>query len=262
MMLKRAGSLVTAALLCALGNARAQLDDDQPTCAPLNYVLKVIPGSDSQMQLSASVNGTGTLKVDSTKDTSTVKANVTARIKPAGNVLNIEWKVLGDANRPSVRTAWVSLQLGSGSSYTPVAVFRTDYYPGRQALKFNFDAPPPHSLRCEAQAPQYAVVLGQAVGEGRVTQWTLSVNGKFYAITNNDPSNIGRGLRLDLRPYLVQGKNNVKVQWTVLKEQNAQAAYGAQIVRTVKGQSKVLAQTVVRAAQGQTGQLQTVIEVP
>jgi len=263
MNIRRAGSFLgAAALSCILGAARAQLEADPAACAPLNYVLKVSPGSSASMQLSASVNGGSPLKVDSTKDTAAVSANVTAQIKPTGNALKIEWKVLGNANQPQVRTAWISLQLGNGRTYTPVAVFRTDYYPGRQALNFKFDAPPQKTLRCDASAPQYAVVLGQAVGEGRVSQWTLSVNGKFYAITNNEPSNIGRGLRLDLRPYLIHGKNNVKLQWTVLEEQSASGAYGAQIIRTANGQTKVLAQTVVRAKQGESGQLQTVIEVP
>ncbi len=249
-------------LVGLLSSARAQLDADQASCAPLSYVLQIQPDSSSEMQVRATLNGATPLKVDSAKSTTTVKANVTKQVKPTGNVLNIQWKVTGDANKADARTSWVTLQMGSGQKYTPVAVFRTDYYPGRTSLNFKFDAPPAGNVRCVLNLPRYEVSLGRSSGGGRVTQFTLSINGKFYAITSNEPSDIGHGLHLDLGPYLKHGKNDVKLAWQVLKQQNTSEATGAQITRTANGGTQVLAQTVVKGKQGETGQLAVSITLP
>lgn len=243
------------------GVAQAQLQD-QATCAPPSYVLKVQPASGSRMQLSASLNGGAALKVNSARSTGSVKADVTGQVRPTGNALQIQWTVTDDANKPDTRPTWVSLQMGHGASFTPVAVLRSDYYPGRTSLNFKFDAPPKGNLQCDVQAAQYSVTLGQAVGEGRVTQDTLSANGKFYAISTNEPSDMMRGLRLDLHPYLVHGKNHVRLLWQVLRQQNGSDGPGAQITRTADGKTQVLAKTLVQGKQGAQGQLQATITVP
>ncbi|ULH17996.1 hypothetical protein MF271_23840 (plasmid) [Deinococcus sp. KNUC1210] len=255
--------LLTALLCLGLFSlAGAQLDEPQPTCAPLTYVLQVQPGTDSQMQVSAALNSSKPLKIDSAKGTDSAKADVTAQVKPTGNTLNIQWKVTGDANKADTRTSWVTLQMGSGQTYTPVAVFRTDYYPGRQSLNFKFDAPPQQSVRCDAKSPKYDLTLGRASSGGRVTQFTLSVNGKFYALTTNEPADMGHGLHINLQPYLVHGVNHVKVLWQVLKQQGMADEVGAQLTRTTQGQTVVLAKTLVKGKQGDTGALTAKITVP
>lgn len=152
--------------------------------------------------------------------------------------------------------------MGSGTRYTTVALFRTDYYAGQKTLNFKFDAPPKNSLRCDSRAPMYTLKLGTAVGDGRVTQFTLSVNGHYYAISNNEPSNMMASDLLDLRPYLTSGKNVVRVQWKVLNEQSKGGASGAQISRTADGQSEVLAKTMITAQQGESGEFGTTINLP
>lgn len=251
-----------ALLPLGLGAAYAQLDEPATTCAPLSYVLKVQLDTFAAMKLSTGLNGAKGITVDTAKYSDPQKLDVTRLVKPTGNTLNVAWQVTGDANRPAARTAWVSLKVGSGTRFTTVAAFRTDYYPGQKSLKFRFDAPPKASVRCDPNAPAYQLHLGTAVGDGRVTQFTLSVNGQYYAITNNEPANLTESQTLDLRPYLTRGKNDVKVQWTVLREQRGISTYGAQITRVEGGRSTLLAQTVVTAHQGESGSFGTVITVP
>ncbi|MFC4455590.1 hypothetical protein [Deinococcus sonorensis] len=250
-------------LCAALGAApvRAQLDDST-SCAPLSYVLKVTPSSTSQMQLTASLNGATPLRTDSAKSTSSESADVTSKVKPTGNTLTVSWKVTGDANKRDVRTGWVSLKVGNGSRFTTIAAFRTDYYPGQKTLTFRFDAPPKNSVRCDNKAAAYGMQLGTAVGNGRVSQFTLSVNGHYYSITTNEPSNLTESQSIDLRPFLTPGKNDVRVQWKVLSEQSTTGSYGAQITRTTNGKAEVLAKTVVKARQGETGEFRASITVP
>lgn len=214
------------------------------------------------MKQNASINGSSALKVDTSKNYDLQTLDVTGRIRPTGNALKIDWQISGDANRRAVRQTWVALKIGSGTRYTTVAAFRTDYYAGQKTLNFKFDAPPKTSVRCDNKAPVYSLKLGTAVGDCRVTQFTLSVNGHYYAITNNELSNMMESQMLDLRPYLTLGKNAVRVQWNVSNAQSNNSSSGAQITRTAGGRSGVLARTVVNARQGETGEFGTTITVP
>jgi hypothetical protein len=261
----RATTIGLAASILVLGanGTQAQLDETKTTCAPLTYILKVMPSAGfAKMKLSASVNDSRAVKVDTSKNYDLQSLDVTSKIKPTGNALNIDWQITGDANKRAVRQTWVALKVGSGTRYTTVAAFRTDYYAGQKTLNFKFDAPPKNSGRCDSKGPAYSLKLGTAVGDGRVTQFTLSVNGHYYAITNNEPSNMMESQTLDLRPYLTPGKNEVRVQWKVLNEQSGNSSYGAQITRTADGKTEVLAKTLVTARQGETGEFKTTIMVP
>ncbi|WP_295823251.1 hypothetical protein [uncultured Deinococcus sp.] len=241
-----------AGLLGALaaGPAGAQVEESStgPTCGRPQYVAQIDPNA-RRTTMTVSLNGRA---IDLT-DGSRVKRSVTP-LMTAENRVQIRWTPISVGGNGKMYDTPTVIQMLHGSRATTVFQFDPSDYPNRREIAVKFKAPPAGNIACAPDA--YLAKLDYS-HEGPF-EWTVAVNGSYHAYILGNAT-------VDLRPFLVKGKNTVTLSWRVIGgsgKRNLGDRKVAQITSTVNGNTKSLLSFGFKNVVGSKGSRSVTITVP
>ncbi len=246
------------------GVAQAQVATDE-VCRP-SHVLYVHPAIESLRSLKVTMNGKAVLNVPNVarayrpSEQSYSKQDVGRFVQPGQNKVVLEWQT---GKVGAYDSSWVRLTGGVNGSYSTVLNVVPEQYRNVRRLSFTFQADTSQAA-CEAygRPARYQLTLGGSTQGDRLVEWSVDVNGRYVLLSNNGPSMMNEGRRMDLTRFLRQGKNTVTLHWRLLSAQSTNAsAVGAQITRVDGGQKGVLLNMLLDHRSGLSGSKSVTITV-